>query len=123
MLNGRFISGMMLDTRMFTKFSGIFGLAPPLKGEHLIVQAVCNNSLDAPIITVNGKSKLVTFGAIDNEKCNNWAFVEPLSTNQWVFEVDEIELMGKQANGLNTVHIFKYDNHFLIKRLKFVLFR
>lgn len=93
----------MLDTRIFTVFGGIFGLASPLKGEHLLLQAKRNNNLNEAIITIDGNSNLVTFGAMYTEKCGNWALIRPLTTNQWVFMTDEIELMDERVNGLKTV--------------------
>ncbi|KAI6183053.1 hypothetical protein M3Y97_00447100 [Aphelenchoides bicaudatus] len=103
--DSRFISGLMLDSRIFTTFTGIFGVAPPLDGEHFIVQAKRTGNISNAIITVDGNYNVVTFGELENEKCQNWTGIKPLVGNQWVLQATNIELMNKKLAGLNTVLI------------------
>jgi hypothetical protein len=93
----------MLDSRIFTSFSGIFGVAPPLKGEHFISHAWRNGIIKEAIMTVDGNYNLVTFGGLENEKCQDWMGVFPLVGNQWILKADSIEVLGKTFDGLNTV--------------------
>ncbi|CAD5227875.1 unnamed protein product [Bursaphelenchus xylophilus] len=98
------------ETYQHHALDGVFGLGRSQNPKSFIVQAIEENLLDEPFVSLylkdegysqNGKvAGSVTFGGVDNDNCGVILDFVPLTSNtKWEFRLNGVDLNGHKANG------------------------
>ncbi|KAI6184858.1 hypothetical protein M3Y97_00641600 [Aphelenchoides bicaudatus] len=99
--NTSFVSGLLLDNRIFVSTNAIVGMAP---GHNTFFYRLYKDGIIAkPVISIAGTSRanqIMMAGSGERVSCTDWRYFQIVNdTNGWVIEVDEVTVMGHVVSG------------------------